>query len=274
VDSDLVKVMKRTTNRGDAMYLEPSTEAIERLDEKAQNVRAAMMNAPREQITAFWSQLDLSTIYHDWALEGQVVSQEELDLALDARAVTDVSCIPQNTAIRMHKKALEMSREIATRKNLIFTPDLFHEFHSFFTVAPENAKVGRYRKDIPLHRSYFHEICEPGKIDYNMQKLIDWMNNPEDAVSMHPVEWVTKFHFRFMHIFPFVDTTGKIGRTMANMILIRYGYLPAIIHATERQRYYEVIRQSQGDLGELLNESAISSLDAADKFLRSSAMAS
>ena len=82
------------------------------------------------------------------------------------------------------------------------------------------------------------------------------------------------FYSCFMHIFPFSDTTGKVGRTMMNMVLIRFGYLPAIIHATERQHYYEAIRQSQGDLLELLIESANSSLEAAGKFLHSSAMAS
>lgn len=256
------------------MYLEPLSEELERLDEKAESVRQAMINAPREQITSFWSQLDLSTIYHDWALEGQVVSQEELDTALDVRAVTDVSCIPQNTIIRKHKQALELSREMATRKNLVFSAELFHEFHLYFAGDTDRAKNGRYRKDIPLHRSYFHEICDPAKIEGNMQKLIDWMNDPEDVVSLHPVEWVTRFHFRFMHIFPYVESSGKIARTMSNMILMRYGYLPAVIHATERQRYYEVIRQSQGDLEELIIESALSSLEAAYKFIRSAAMAS
>lgn len=256
------------------MHLEPSTEALEKLDEKAQNVRQAMINAPKEQITAFWSNLDLSAIYHDWALEGQVVSPEELDAALGARAVADVSSIPQNIVIRMHKQALEFSRETATRKNIVFTPELFHEFHSFFVSDSRREKSGRYRKDIPLHRSYFHEICAPEKIEGNMQKLIDWMNDPEEAVNLHPIEWAAKFHFRFMHIFPFVETTGKVARTISNMILIRYGYLPAVIHATERQRYYEVIRQSQSALQELIVESAASSLDAAYKFIRSAAMAS
>ena len=256
------------------MYLEPSTEALERLDEKAQSVRHAMINAPKEQITAFWNQLDLSTIYHDWALEGQVVSPEELSVALDARSVTDVSCIPQNIAIRKHRRALELSREIATRKEINFTAELFQELHTLFAPDTSGGKPIAYRKDIPLHRSYFHEICDPSKIEANMQRLIDWMNDPEDAVALHPVEWVSRFHYRFMHIFPYVETSGKIGRTLSNMILTRYGYLPAVIHATERQRYYEVIRQSQRDLEDLVIESAISSLDAAYKFIRSAAMAS
>jgi Fic family protein len=71
-----------------------------------------------------------------------------------------------------------------------------------------------------------------------------------------------------MHIFPFLETSGKIGRAVMNLLLVRSGYLPAIIHATERQRYYEVLRQSQGGLTEVLVDSVMASLEAAARFLR------
>ena len=263
-----------TVNSGATMYIDYKSEALEMLDAKAERVRQNMRRSSKQMITNLWAQLDLSSIYHDWALEGQVVSSEELDLAFDARTITDATNLPLNSSIRSHKEALNFAREVATRKKLVFTSNLFREFHAFFTNDAESAKTGRYRKEIPLHRSYFLEICHPLKIASNMRKLLDWLNDPEDALAMHPLEWVAKFHYRFMHIFPFADTTGKVGRTMMNMLVIRLGYLPAIIHATERQRYYETIRQSQGELVGLLIESASSSLDAAGKFLRSSAMAS
>jgi Fic family protein len=256
------------------MYKDFRSETLEMLDAKAERVRQNMRRSPKQMITNLWAQLDLSAIYHDWALEGQVVSPEELDLAFDSRAITDATNLPLNTMIRAHKEAINYAREVAARKDLVFTSNLFKEFHAYFTTDADSAKSGRYRKEIPLHRSYFHEICHPSKIAANMRKLLDWLNDPEDALAMHPFEWVAKFHFRYMHIFPFSDTTGKVGRTMMNMLFIRLGYLPAIIHATERQRYYEAIRHSQGELFSLLTESAVSSLEAAEKFLRSSAMAS
>ena len=259
---------------GVTMYTDSLAEELERLDIKAREVRQCMIGASKDQIREFWSQLDLSTIYHDWALEGQVLSLEELDVALDARSITDANNLALNSAIRAHKECLNTARELATRKDLVFNTELFREFHSAFTNDAESAKTGRYRKEIPLHRAYFHEICHPSKIQSNMRLLLDWLNDPEELVVVHPLEWSAKFHYRFMHIFPFVDTTGKVGRTTMNMVLIRHGFLPAIIHATERQRYYESIRQSQTELLQLLIESANSSLDAAQKYLRSAAMAS
>ncbi len=256
------------------MHFDPTTEAFKRLDVKAGIVRRAMMNSTKEQIAAFWNQLDLLTIYHDWALEGLVLSLEELDSALNDRNITDIGKIPQSTVIRMHKEALSASRDIATRHNLVFSIELFNEFYDLLSTSINEKKESRYRNNTPLHRSYFHEICEPSKIKFEMEKLIDWMNNFEEAESLHTVEWVSVFHYRFMRIFPYADSVGKVGRTMANMILMRYGYLPAIIHATERQRYYEVIRHSQEELTSLFIESSISSFDAADRFFRSAVMAS
>lgn len=256
------------------MYLDFPNETLENLDVRADRVRQSMRRASQQRITQLWGQLDISEIYHDWALEGQVVSPDELDAAFDARAVTDATNLPLYSSIRSHKEGFNFSREVAVRKKLVFTTELFREFHAFFTSDLESARTGKYRKEIPLHRTYFHEICHPSKIAQNMRKLLEWLNDPDDAIAMHPVVWATKFHYRLMHIFPFAETTGKVGRTMMNMLLIRQGYLPAIIHATERQRYYEAIRQSEDELLSLIIESALSSLDAAEKFLRSSAMAS
>ena len=50
------------------------------------------------------------------------------------------------------------------------------------------------------------------------------------------------------------------------IILIRSGYLPAIIHAIDRQRYYEGLRLPVATLRQLLLEAAENSLDNAFKF--------
>ncbi|MCP4606652.1 MAG: hypothetical protein GY847_40120 [Proteobacteria bacterium] len=256
-----------------AMYYNPSNKALEMLDEKAEQIRELMMRASQTQITELWRQLDISTIYHDWALEGQVVLPAELSSAFDNRAITDATSLPLYTSLRAHRRAIEFSREVAARKNLEFSMDLFRKFHTFFATDQESAKAGRYRKEIPLHRSYFHEICHPSKIASSMRKLVIWLNDPDEAIGMPPLKWAAKFQFRFMRIFPFNETSGKIARTVTNLVLIRQGYLPAIIHATERQRYYETIRQTKDELAVLLSESALSSLEAAEKFLRHSKMA-
>jgi Fic family protein len=249
------------------------TTNLERLDLKADHVRHAMTESSQDQITALWRQLDLSTIYHDWALDGQVVSAEELDAAFDNRAITDATSLPLYNSLRDHRRALDYAREVASRPKLDISPELFRELHAIFIGEPESAKGVRYRKEIPLHRSYFHDICHPSKIPAKMRKLVEWTSDPDEALNNHPIEWAAKFHYRFMRIFPFLETSGRIGRTVVNLVLLRQGFLPAIIHATERQRYYEAIRQSPDELVALFSESIVSSTTAAERFLGRSAVA-
>jgi Fic family protein len=251
------------------MFNESSASTLADIEKKANHVRNLLDNVHADRVDALWRFVDLSSIYHDWALEGQVILQDELSGAFDNRAITDTTALPLFTAIRSHKQALVLSREMVSKRKLVVDVDMFRQFHAFFASDPESAKLGRYRKEIPLHRSYFHEICHPSKIPARMRKLLSWMNNGDSSPKLHPIKWASEFHFQFMRIFPFVETTGKIGRTMMNMFLQRQGYFPAIIHATERQRYYETIRQSQSDFNALLIESELSSLEAAEKFLRS-----
>jgi Fic family protein len=251
------------------MFNESSASALVEVEKKAKHVRNLIDNVPGDRVDALWRFLDLSSIYHDWALEGQVILQDELSGAFDNRSIIDTTNLPLFTAIRSHKQALVVSREMATKRKLVVNVDIFRQYHGFFASDPESAKLGRYRKEIPLHRSYFHEICHPSKIPARMRKLLAWMNEGGSSPKIHPIKWASEFHFQFMRIFPFIETTGKVGRTMMNMFLQRQGYFPAIIHATERQRYYETIRQSQSEFSALLIESELSALEAAEKFLRS-----
>jgi Fic family protein len=45
-----------------------------------------------------------------------------------------------------------------------------------------------------------------------------------------------------MGAFPFTDHSGQVGRLLMNFFLLRGDYLPAVIHAVDRQRYYESLR--------------------------------
>lgn len=251
-----------------------SEEALSQLDALARETREVMMSSDGSQVTALWRQIDLSVVYHDCALEGQVVTPEELATALQHPVITDVASLSLYHALRQHQAAIDLARDVASRKNVEFDYDLVRELHILLSSDPEEAAAARLRRDIPLHRTYFHEICEPDKIVVNLKKLFSWLNDPEEEIELHPIQRACKFHARFMKIFPFTETSGKIGRTIMNILLMRYGYLPAIIHATERQRYYEAIRHGNDDLTELVIESANASLEAAIKFLRRSAVAS
>ena len=79
---------------------EPTTSVLARLDSRADQVRVLMEEASADEIAGLWNQLDLSGIYHDCALEGQVISPEELTAAFDDTAVKDATALPVFTTLR------------------------------------------------------------------------------------------------------------------------------------------------------------------------------
>src|SRR5207248_9222723 len=88
----------------------------------------------------------------------------------------------------------------------------------------------------------------------------------EEFHRLHPFKQATHSHHRFMEIFPFSDLSGKVGRIMMNLILVRAGYMPLVIHSMDRQTYYDALRLNATQFGNVLMQSMDNALDNAFKF--------
>lgn len=243
-----------------------------KLDQDMRELQKRIAKHP-EVLDEFLARLDFSWIYHDNALEGVVLSYHELKAAIDKNIISDISLIPSYTDIKNHKNAIDLVRSTGNRKRTPMNLDFIKKIQLMLNVEeilPRNTKPprnpGQYRKDNPLHRLYFHEIAPPEKISYRMRKLVEWMGS-DDARRMHPIKRASKVHYRLIRIFPWPRHSGKVARLLMNGILIREGYLPAVVHAIERQRYYDVLRSPHSGLTTLICESLKVTIDAASRFL-------
>src|SRR5690606_23301318 len=112
--------------------------------------------------------------------EGVVYNMDELKAALDNQPAGDTSLIPVFDEIRQNKAAIELVRELAQKKRLTISLEVIKKIYA--TLAPEEVEgrsPPKYRKDMPLHRMYFHEISTPDKISYKMRQLVQWINAAE-----------------------------------------------------------------------------------------------
>jgi Fic family protein len=235
------------------------------LDAKMDAVRAKMNSFPERVLSDYRGKLDVSWIYHDHALEGVVLSYSELKAAIDQRIISDVSLIPMYEEVKNHKLAVDFIREaVKAKKPPEVDLELIRKIYGILT--PESiAKGSPYRKENPLHRLYYHEIAPPEKIGYKMRKIADWLASPEYA-NLHAIAQATRLQFKILAAYPWTKNSGKVARLVANYILIRAGYLPAVIHSIERQRYYEVLRHENEGLLNLILESLENSIDTTAKF--------
>ena len=65
----------------------------------------------------------------------------------------------------------------------------------------------------------------------------------------------------------FASDSGKVARLVMNLLLLRSGYPPAIIHSTERQRYYEALKGSSTMMNSIVQDAIENSLASIEKLL-------
>jgi Fic family protein len=267
-------------------------ERYQGIDDKNEALRDYLATY-RERGQEFLERYEMSWIYHDSALEGVVYSPQELNAALrgEVSKPAEASLMPLILEIRNHKAAVDYVREEARssgKKVAQITLTQIKRIHDLLSgntpeaqaaralterrertekeIAREKEKSG-YRKDMPLHRSYFHEITQPAKIPALLEKLVDYTASAEFR-ELHPIEQSAMVQHQFLHIFPFTEHSGKVGRMCSNLVLLRHHYLPCVIHSIDRQRYYEALRGTAANFRVLLVEAMENSLDNALKYFR------
>lgn len=241
------------------------TQVVQRftdIDDRTAELKSLAEEHP-ELWRDFLQQYDLSWIYHENALEGIVVTHAELTSALKGRPIA----LDTYPAIRNAKAAINLVRKEAMTVRGPVCMALTTRIHDALSSGDGNSANGRYRKIIPLHRTYFHDIAQPHVIVSRFEKLMRWAeaNDPQDE---DVVKFAAHFHHEFMSIFPFADHTGKTGRLLVNYLLMRSGYMPVVLHASERQRYYDTLRHAAKDTEVFLYEMMANCIENGRTFIQ------
>jgi len=233
------------------------------IEEKVAHLNELLADVDEVDIHDFEQRFDMSWIYHDSALEGVVHSFPELNAALDSKIVSDSSLLPAYDEIRQHKAAIDLVRELGEKKRAPIDLETVRKIYG--TLAPDEVEQSKgkvqYRKDMPVHRVYFHDISPPDKIAPSMIALFKWIEDEKKAKT-HPVRLAAKAHHKLLAISPFPKHSGKVARLFMNLVLLRHGYPPAVIHATERQRYYDALKTNPNAVATLVHEALVSSVES------------
>jgi len=239
------------------------------IEERTAYLEARLQQAGPAVQALYRDNLDLSWIAHDSALEGVVYTIQELKAAVDPTAtfVGDSSLQPVVEEVRRHREALNFVREYAVKRKQPLSLDVIKKI--YVTLHPEegDVKTVKYRKDIPQHRLYFHEYSPPDKITYKMRQIVDWINDPETHRTRNGIRIAARAHYDIVRVFPFAHDSGKVARLFMNLMLLRSGYPPAIVHSTERQRYYEALKGSSTTMNTIVQDAIENSLASIEKLL-------
>lgn len=245
------------------------------IEEKAEQLRMEVDTLMPEEQHTFNEICAQAYIFHDSALEGLVVSGDEISSVFSSD--TDAQYIRSRVLqeIRNHRKKLHdiINHAAKVRHNStvyrsaeVTIENIMATHEGLFANVPRK-EPGQLRTQIPLHVAYFHELCDPPKIKERLLKLCEKTRDPEFR-AQHPINQAVLFHFHFMQIFPFMDGCGKVGRLFMNSFLLQGGYELAIIHGSERQQYYETLKEGPEALRLLLLDSIDSALDSRANFIK------
>jgi Fic family protein len=246
------------------------TVKVQSVEERTAYLEERLKAASAEVQAIYRDDLDMGWIAHDSALEGVVYTVSELRAAIggpEVGATADSSMQPVVEEIRRHREALNLVRELATKRRMPVTIDVIKRIYCVLHPEEGDIKTVKYRRDIPQHRLYFHEYAPPDKIAYKLRQVIDWMNDPELRRARTPVRLAARAHYDLVRVFPFPTDSGKVARLVMNLLLLRSGYPPAIIHSTERQRYYEALKGSTATMYTIVQDAMENSLASIEKLL-------
>lgn len=242
------------------------------LDQRARLLNQRLANTSDQVRANYLRMLDMSWIYHDAVLDGVVYTSQEIDAALDARAYdrllasTEASLHGTIEDIRLHKKLLDRVRQLAGTSEPV-SVEMIREFSLILHPEEGDLKSVKYRKDIPQHRLYFHEYCQPDKIAARVRAVVDWINDPEVIASRSAIRLAARAHYDLLRVFPFSHDSGKISRMLMNLLLLRAGHAPAIVDARERQRYYEALKGSPVTMNQIVTDSITNGLNSVERLL-------
>lgn len=244
------------------------------IEEKVQKLKHTLKTKPPEFNHRFQDMCTRAYVFHDSALDGQVITGDDIHVAFTAqlRPMTFKNRIMQE--IKNHRRLFHSmcAPEINVRSenrvyqsNTVKYDDVVKLHHELYDNVGKRDQ-GQFRRIIPLHGTYFHDLAEPNQIKPKLQDLCRQTEHPEFR-AQHPINQAILFHRQFMQIFPFSEGSGKIGRLFMNSFLKQGGYDSVIIHSSERQRYYEALRDGQEPLRDFLLDNMDSALESQLKYV-------
>lgn len=222
--------------------------------------------AEAEQI---WNDIWQREAHHSTALEGNtlVLSQVE-KLLVEGKAVGDRE-LKEYLEVTGYAKAARWVYSEAVRirgrkaEPVLTLQEVRHVHHlvmaDVWVVAPhpnasEAEGPGNWRQhDIHPFPSGMRPSAHP-LVPAEISGWVERARRIENGEA--PIaERVATLHASFERIHPFIDGNGRTGRLLANLVLIRLGYPPAIIYKRQRPSYLKALtRADRGDstpLGEI-----------------------
>ncbi len=187
-----------------------------------------------------WLRVELT--YTSNALEGNTLSRRETALVVEKGLTVGGHSLREHLEAANHAQALDRVLALAQGRQPLNEPTIL-ELHALVLRGILDEHAGRYR-DVPVRISGSQVVLPNArKVPALMRELGAWLARGGDQA--HPVAFATEAHYRLVTIHPFVDGNGRVARLLANLLLLRAGYTPALIRMRDRLAYLQALETAQ-----------------------------
>lgn len=230
------------------------------VDLKAQLDALRPLDADQEK--SIWQKFRFDWNYHSNNIEGNSLTFGETKSLLLHNITAQGKSLKDHIEITGHNEAIDALVDL-TRGDAPLTESFVRQLHELIlreryqvdAITPEGAptrrwiEVGQYKTGQNHVQTVTGEIfrfAEPMDVPGKMHTLLQTINELQAPSSAEVVFVAAKAHYDFVLIHPFDDGNGRMARLLMNLILIKYGFPPAIIKTQDKQQYFSALRQADG----------------------------
>lgn len=126
---------------------------------------------------------------------------------------------------------------------------------------------GDYRKTpIRVRSNHLRVFPYHVEVPALMKQFILWRDDVHNKKLLHPLILACHTYMYFVHIHPFIDGNGRVGRMLMQDYMLRQGYIPIVYEKLDRERHIQMVSDAQDGIpGPLIREMLSIQLDTMSK---------
>jgi fido (protein-threonine AMPylation protein) len=148
-----------------------------------------------------------------------------------------------DSQLERHIAAVQTLLRFAEEKESLSGNDLL-ELHRVL-VSGVHARAGKFRQQDASPLAPGHEPTDPELVAPIVDNALGWFQS-ESFAEMHEVEKSALMLIKLIDVQPFDEANGRTLRLFSNFFLLKAGYPPAIIPASQADQYALAIQRSLG----------------------------
>jgi len=186
---------------------------------------------------------EIEMTYNSNAIEGNTLTLKETFWVIQQGITVKGKPLKDHLEAKNHKEALDYLYELVDHNITNTISDtLIKNLHQLIIQDIDKNIAGRYRDVDVFITGTDHKPPSALEVPHKMSELISWAR--KNYGKMNIVEFSAIFHHKFVHIHPFRDGNGRVGRLLMNIFLMKYGFPIAIILNNDRKKYYRVLAEA------------------------------